>query len=287
MSLGQGTAAASESQNNKEQPYPGFLQAGFLLIIYNLLVLCLIMLAVVFGMVAGTPIHMDPLVRTIVYLGALVFVIAYGTEKSRKSFGQLFSFKAIGPSLLPAFIITIIGVHIVLSGLNSYVISIIPGGEAAEQYILDFLRKDTYAFIIFTIVIGPFVEELMFRGLIVSGFQKRYRARKTIILSALLFAAYHGNAFQFMPSFFIGIILAWWFINTGSLVSSLFGHAISNALIILAAPFIVAYFPQLENMQQWPLQLYILGTALLVIGILLSASLFKKHRARNEPQTQE
>jgi len=282
MSSAEETTVSVESQTSEEKPYPGFLQAGILLIIYHVVVFLLIMFVVISGIIAGTPDHIGPVVRMIAYMGALVFILAYGIEKSKKRFKQLFSFRAIRVSLLPPFIITLIGMHIISSGLNSYLISVIPGSEAAEQYILDFLHKNTYAFIFFAMIIGPFVEELTFRGLIVGGFQKRYPTQKTIILSALLFAAYHGNALQFMPSFFVGIILAWWFINTGSLVSVLFGHAISNALVILASLFIVAYFPQVESVQQWPLWLYILGTILLVTGIWLSANLFKKHAVMEE-----
>jgi membrane protease YdiL (CAAX protease family) len=276
------TPAVIEKQKTEEKPYPGFLQAGLLLIIYHTVVFCLMMFVILFATMTKTLVHMDPVVRMIAYMGALVLVLAYGIEKSKKGLTQIFSFKAIRLSLLLPFIITLIGMHIILSGLNNYVISMVPGSEAAEKYIVDFLHKDSYAFIFFAIIFGPFFEELMFRGLIVSGFRKRYRVNKTMVLSALLFAAYHGNALQFMPSFFVGIILAWWFINTRSLLSVMFGHAISNAIVILTPLFIIAYFPQVEGVQQWPLWLYLLGITLLLVGIWLSARLFKNHRVADE-----
>lgn len=276
------TATVIENKKTEEKPYPGFLQAGLLLIIYHIAVFCLIIFVALFATITDTSVHTDPVVRMIAYMGALVFALALGIENSKKGYKQLFSFKPIRLSLLPTIVIALIGMHIVISGLNNYVITMIPGSEAAEQYIVGLLHKDSYAFIFFVLIFGPFVEELMFRGLIVSGFQKRYAAPKTVILSALLFAAYHGNVLQFIPSFCVGIMLAWWFMNTRSLVSVMFAHAISNAIVILAPLLIIAYFPQVEGVQQWPLWLYVLGMALLLAGIWLSARSFKNHRAADE-----
>jgi membrane protease YdiL (CAAX protease family) len=210
-------------------------------------------------------------------LGALAFVLWYGIEKSKTRFGKLFSFKAIRTSLLLPFIITLIGLQIVSAEVNGIVVSIIPGAEAAAQSIMDFAQKETYAFIVFAIVLAPFVEELMFRGLILHGFLRRYSIKKAIIVSALLFTLYHGNAFQFLPAFFAGVLFAWWFWKTRSLVPCLFGHVFNNAFILFTASWAAAYVPESETSQHWSIWLNVVGILFLVSGIWLSVRLLKKY----------
>jgi hypothetical protein len=276
MPLNGNSVVTEESPKAETKPYPGVLQAVWLFVLYGL-VAFLLMIPV--GIVAGIsdmPLHKDPLFRVIVLLGALAFVLWYGIEKSKTRFGKLFSFKAIRTSLLLPFIITLIGLQIVSAEVNGIVVSVIPGAEAAAQNIMDFAQKETYAFIVFAIVLAPLVEELMFRGLILHGFLQRYSIKKAIIVSALFFALYHGNAFQFIPAFFAGVLFAWWFCKTRSLVPCLFGHVFNNAFILFTASWAAANLPESETMQHWPIWLNVLGVLLMVSGLWLSAKLFKK-----------
>lgn len=70
-------------------------------------------------------------------------------------------------------------------------------------------------------------EELCFRGIILSGYQ-RLGARKAIFYSALLFAMYHGNMMQasytLLAGLFFGILAQY----TGSVWSSIIAHFVLN-----------------------------------------------------------
>jgi membrane protease YdiL (CAAX protease family) len=279
MPLGEYSVPAEGSHNVVAKPYPGFLQAVSLLILYGIITFCLMIPIIILAIVSDIPIHKEPLFRIIVSFGALISVLWFGIEKSKKEFGQLFSFKPIQVSLLIPFMLTLIGLRIVSSEVNSLVVAVIPGGEAAAQSILEFFQKDTYVFIVSAILVGPFVEELIFRGLILQGFLRRYTVRKAIVVSALLFAVFHGNVFQFTPALTAGLVFGWWYVKTGSLVSCIFGHAINNALIAFAASFVGAYFPQYEGPQFNPLWVDIVGVILLILGIWLSVRLFSKGSA--------
>jgi membrane protease YdiL (CAAX protease family) len=282
MPLNDNSVVTEESQKAETKPYPGFLQAVWLLVLYGIVAFLLMIPVGIMAGISDMPLHKDPLFRVIVLLGALTFVLWYGIEKSKTRFRQLFSFKATRTSLLLPFIITLIGLQIISAEVNGIVVSVIPGAEAAAQSIMDFAQKETYVFIVFAIVLAPVVEELMFRGLILRGFLQRYSIKKAIIVSALFFALYHGNAFQFLPAFFAGVLFAWWFLKTRSLMPCLFGHVFNNAFILFTASWAAAYVPESETSQHWPIWLNVLGIFLLISGIWLSVLLFKKHPVDKE-----
>ncbi len=50
-------------------------------------------------------------------------------------------------------------------------------------------------------------EEIAFRGFILSGLQRRFKPRAAVVLCAFLFALSHMNVFQFLPAFFLGVVL--------------------------------------------------------------------------------
>lgn len=276
MSLDESDLVAGESKIVAAKPYPGFVQTVWLLILYGIVIFILMIPVGIASIISDVPLHKDPLFRVIVPFGALIIVLWFGIEKSKQEYRQLFSFKPIRVSLLLPFMMTLIGLRIVSSEINSFVVAFIPGGEAAAQSIVDFFQKDTYVFIVSAILIAPIIEELMFRGLMLRGFIQRYTIKKAIIVSALLFALFHGNVFQFIPALSAGLLFAWWFVKTRSLVSCIFGHAMNNALIAFAASFTGAYFPQYEGSQFNPVWVDIVGIMLLALGIWLSVRLFRK-----------
>ncbi|HET9642130.1 MAG TPA: CPBP family intramembrane glutamic endopeptidase [Burkholderiaceae bacterium] len=59
--------------------------------------------------------------------------------------------------------------------------------------------------------------ELLFRGLILQGFLRRYRPAVSLFASALLFGLAHGNVHQFLVAFPLGLANGWLVWRTRSL----------------------------------------------------------------------
>lgn len=78
--------------------------------------------------------------------------------------------------------------------------------------------------------LGPLVEELLFRGVILGGLLSHYRARWAIAGSAALFGAVHLNPWQFVPAFAMGLLGGWLVMRTRSLWPSVALHMGYNAL---------------------------------------------------------
>lgn len=79
------------------------------------------------------------------------------------------------------------------------------------------------------VIVGPIMEELLFRGWIMRVFLERTTPSKAIIYSALIFGLIHMNPVQIVYAALIGLILGWLYYKTGSLIPSIIMHIVANA----------------------------------------------------------
>ena len=87
-----------------------------------------------------------------------------------------------------------------------------------------------YMIIFMAVVIAPFVEEIMFRGVFYSWLRTHVSATAAILISSLVFAAVHPQGpIGVVPLTGIGIVLAFLREWRGSLVGSMAAHACFNA----------------------------------------------------------
>lgn len=77
-------------------------------------------------------------------------------------------------------------------------------------------------------VLGPLCEELLFRGALLHALAP-YGGRFAALISALLFAMMHGNFMQGVPTFVIGLYLAWITLRAGCILPAIMAHMIYNA----------------------------------------------------------
>jgi membrane protease YdiL (CAAX protease family) len=78
-----------------------------------------------------------------------------------------------------------------------------------------------------TVVIAPCGEELLFRKLLIDR-TRRYGDCVSILLSALFFALFHGNLFQFFYAFALGLVLGYLYTRTGNMGWNVSLHALIN-----------------------------------------------------------
>ncbi len=96
---------------------------------------------------------------------------------------------------------------------------------------------DVWNALIAPVVVGPLTEEFLFRGVILHGFLQNYGRRKAVLVSALLFALFHLNPWQFLGALAMGVVFGWWLIESGSLLPCLLGHAFANLLPWMAGRY--------------------------------------------------
>lgn len=81
-------------------------------------------------------------------------------------------------------------------------------------------------------IIGPILEEMLFRGAVTSELLKQYSPTKAIVFSALIFGIFHINPAQVLNAFLLGLLLAWLFYKTHSLIPGILIHILNNSLSI-------------------------------------------------------
>ena len=85
-------------------------------------------------------------------------------------------------------------------------------------------------------LIGPLVEEAVFRGAIERRLlEKNWNPWFAIVISALLFAAAHGNYQQGVTAFIIGCFMGWVYYRTRSIWPTFLMHALNNSTAVVAA----------------------------------------------------
>jgi len=89
--------------------------------------------------------------------------------------------------------------------------------------------------IIYATIVAPVIEESLYRGIFYSHFRNHGRIF-TIIITAFLFALMHLNIIQFLPAFFIGLVLCWTR-DTYGIQYSVMIHMSTNLLAIILNEF--------------------------------------------------
>jgi membrane protease YdiL (CAAX protease family) len=84
-------------------------------------------------------------------------------------------------------------------------------------------------------VVGPGVEELLFRGLLTAALRRRLGALRTAVITALLFAVAHFIP-RVMPAvFLLGLALAFVYERIGSTIPGVIIHCLYNGVALTAA----------------------------------------------------
>lgn len=78
-------------------------------------------------------------------------------------------------------------------------------------------------------IMAPIFEEILFRKLLIDRTIK-YGAKVSIILSAVIFALFHGNLNQFFYALLMGGFLAYVYIKTGKIIYTIILHLIVNLM---------------------------------------------------------
>lgn len=131
-------------------------------------------------------------------------------------------------------------------------------------------------------LIGPILEELLFRGAVTKTLLRQYSPTTAILLSALIFGLFHINPVQVVGAFLSGVLFAWLYYKSRSLLPCILIHVLNNSL----STFFSIRFPEVEYMYQFmePSAYYALvGGAVMLM--CLSLYMINRSRLNVRPQT--
>lgn len=160
------------------------------------------------------------------FLVIILFIIGYFYKK--ENFKEEFKFKTFDFKKVPYIIFLGSGASLTLNIIVGLLFSFVFKTNVGKTVQLMNTCNSVFSIITMTIL-APIAEELVFRGFLFNYFNKKHSTKLAIILSSLFFAIVHGDLYQGLPAFIIGIILANIYIYTDSIYGSILLHMVANA----------------------------------------------------------
>ena len=108
-----------------------------------------------------------------------------------------------------------------------FLATVLSGGKAENRVSDTIAAGNMWETFIFVVILAPIVEEWLFRKQLLSRLRV-YGEKRAIVFSALAFALFHMNVFQFFYAFGLGLVFGYIYIRTSKLSYSIFLHMIVN-----------------------------------------------------------
>ena len=247
--------------------YPTFWQAVNLIVLYTFLQTIIDFPLALYDYQNGTDWLREPLLKLPVFFGTTFIILFLGTRFSGLPYRDIFPMKFFNWMLIPALLLTLVALQFFMTVVSIHVERVLPPPAWFMELFNRLFESDfgIWGGILRVVVLAPIVEELIFRGVIFSGFQRIYPSFWAVFFSAILFSCFHLNPWQLVPTFLLGLLLGFVRLRTGSLLAAIFTHALHNGMI-----FLTVYYHESYNIQSWmdpgKMSSYLISIALLTCG---------------------
>lgn len=265
--------------------YPNLKQSVWLLILLLLIGMALGVPVAILEFILEVPLHQSPYLMWILSLASFVLTVIYAHRRTDRNWDEILLLKPVPRLLFLPLVVSVVGLAIVCTDLGTLMRQLIPVPEIMLNLIGDLAGKGTpYPFAFFVIVVkAPLAEEVFFRGVILGGLLAHRTRIRAIVWSAVLFALFHANAWQFPVALILGLVFAWWVIQTGSLIPALVGHALNNFLSLTSVRLeLFGPMDDFNTVVFLPWWLNACGIVLAVIGLTWFYRMAKGHEAQVE-----
>ena len=157
----------------------------------------------------------------------LMIIIFFGKRYVELSFGHI-ERRMVWPAVGMSVLIAASQAFVLFSALSLLDVDLQFQGEELER------RQrlvSGIAGILNACIFAPIGEEICFRGIILGGLLKtRCRPWIAILVSAIIFASFHGFGANFVTAMLFGILAGWLYWRTGSIIPGIIIHITNNSL---------------------------------------------------------
>lgn len=138
-------------------------------------------------------------------------------------------------------------------------------GINSEQFSM-ISNSQIIPFILCSGVIGPILEEYLFRGIVFNKLKQFNSKKNSIFLASLIFSLLHVNIFNIINAFILSYILIYLYDKYNTLLAPIILHISVNTTVVLIINVIVSHFYNLNYL------LFLIGLIFIVIS---SVKIFK------------
>lgn len=232
---------------------------------------------VVYLMLTSQPIYgaMDIILRnttTAILISILLSLPIYFiiVKIRRQNFSEVLRFNKTKLPNLGLSLVLGTSMNIFISYILVFLERVAPLESISREYDMMMEKVMDGNFIIIFVTIGimaPIIEEIIFRGLVLSELKKAVPAYSAIIIQALIFGIYHLNLVQGVYAALLGIVLGIVTEKAGSLWAPILIHMSFNIVstLISKVPINIPEGHFLSN----PLHIFLLSIVLMVVSFVL------------------
>lgn len=164
----------------------------------------------------------------------LIISVAFVIVINKAFIEELMDF--LKPKKLIYMLLTAISLIITFYFLD-YIYSIlgIEGTSINQESLEEIFKNNASLFIFTTVILAPFVEEIVYRKVLLNIFKERYNTLLAIIISSSFFGFIHVSSgdFIYLPAYFsLSCILGYSYSRTNNIFIVVFGHSIYNLFTI-------------------------------------------------------
>jgi membrane protease YdiL (CAAX protease family) len=219
----------------QHETFPGALQALFL-----------IALLLGIELVVGIVVDDTSLLADVSFVDVSAFITVVGNGilfiglMTYKRFGYAALFHPARHSVAATMTLVTVPILLLVPGLvllagwaNSVVVAVVPMSDE-EIELFDAVMAPGVISVLFACVGAPVLEEMLFRGVMLRGFLRRYTRNFSILWSAALFAIAHLNLYQVATALALGIVAGWLYERCRSLWPCVLLHAAYNSFVTYA-----------------------------------------------------
>lgn len=132
-------------------------------------------------------------------------------------------------ALVPVIIIIMAGTYFIIERIGYKP----PVQPIVEVFIEEKETSVLWFSAIFAAVFGPVAEEIFFRGFMYSAVKRKFGIFPAIIGTSIIFSLLHTHIVGFLPIMALGVLLAYLYEKTGSLVAPITVHIIHNLGMVI------------------------------------------------------
>ncbi|MEM9329398.1 MAG: type II CAAX endopeptidase family protein, partial [Bacteroidota bacterium] len=203
--------------------YPSIIQAFILLGVY-------LGLALMLGFFFSGLIKFDEasygFVTFFSYVIPMVILAVFALKNTNLQWRQVFGRGAGGDGITYALLAMLVLAN---TFIVDPILSFFPVPNWLEEILRDLVKPNLGSILTLTFA-AAFLEEYIFRGIVLRGFLKNYPPGKAILWSAAFFGIFHFNPWQLFAAFVIGVYMGWLYYRTQSLWPCIFVHFVNNSL---------------------------------------------------------
>jgi sodium transport system permease protein len=152
-----------------------------------------------------------------------------------------------------------------------FLLRLVPVPESLARSLGDLLLLGGKPFIVVFVVFAltpAICEELLFRGLLLSGL-RRLGPTAAVVISSLLFGLAHASVYRLLPTAFLGALIGITRLRTRSILPGMIIHALNNGLALALLYYSPPWAGDLLARGTLPWSLTLGGAAVFALGLLL------------------